>query len=285
MSQAVPRDEPWPGILDTPLQGGNFSVMAERTVQLVLQYDGARFAGWQRQPQARTIQGEIEDTLSRLCNVKTRAVGAGRTDAGVHARGQAVSALVPATWAVEKLRRALNALLPDDIWVAAAYEMEAEFHARYSALSRRYSYRVGTDDEAHSPFRARWEWSVVESLDRRLLDESATALLGDHCFRAYAVRGTAHERDNHRCQVQVARWGDRPGGLTFEIAANRFLHHMVRFIVGTMVAVATGRRDAGTIIRLLDAPDNSEASPPAPAHALCLEQVEYPRALYRSVAS
>jgi len=258
--------------------------MAERTVQLVLHYDGARFAGWQRQPAARTVQGEIEDTLSRLCNVQTRAVGAGRTDAGVHARGQAVSALVPAPWTVDKLRRALNALLPDDIWVVAAYEMEPEFHARYSALWRRYSYRIGTDDAVHSPFRARWEWAVVDSLDRHLLDESADALVGHHSFRAYAVRGTAPDRDDHRCQVHVARWEDRPGGLTFEISANRFLHHMVRFVVGTMVEVAAGRRDRATIARLLGAPDNSEVSPPAPAHALCLEQVEYPRELYRSVA-
>jgi tRNA pseudouridine38-40 synthase len=260
------------------------SEMAERTVQLVLHYDGACFAGWQRQPDARTVQGELEDTLSRLCNAQTRAVGAGRTDAGVHARGQAVSALVPATWTVDKLRRALNALLPEDVWVVAAYEMEPQFHARYSALSRRYSYRIGTDDEVHSPFRARWEWAVVEPLDRRSLDESAGALLGEHCFRAYAVRGTAPERDDHRCSIQLARWVERAGGLTFEITANRFLHHMVRFVVGTMVAVAAGKRDRDSVTRLLAASDNSEVSPPAPAHALCLEQVEYPRELYCSVA-
>ena len=140
--------------------GVKLTVMAERTVQLVLHYDGARFAGWQRQPAERTVQGVIEDTLSRLFNGITRAVGAGRTDAGVHARGQAVSVLAPLSWTVPKLRQALNALLPDDVWVAAAYEMVPGFHARYSAVSRRYSYRLGTDDEAHSPFRARWEWVV-----------------------------------------------------------------------------------------------------------------------------
>src|SRR6185437_8017765 len=154
-------------------------VMAERTVQLVLHYDGARFAGWQRQPDARTVQGVVEDTLSRLCNATTRAVGAGRTDAGVHARGQAVSTLVPATWGVAKLHRAPNALLPEDVWVAAAHEMRPEFHARYSALTRRYSYRIGTDPEARSPFRARWEWGVPGPLDRRLLERSAAALVGE----------------------------------------------------------------------------------------------------------
>lgn len=258
--------------------------MAERSVQLVVHYDGTRFAGWQRQPDVRTVQGEIEQLLTRLCDVNTRAVGAGRTDAGVHARGQAVGALVPATWTVEKLRRALNALLPEDIWVVAAYEMQPEFHARYSAVSRSYSYRIGTDDEAHSPFRSRWEWPVREVLDRARLDAAAGVLAGEHCFRAFAVRGTAPERDDHRCHVYAARWRERPGGLTFEITANRFLHHMVRFLVGTMVEIASGRREADVIPRLLVATDNSEVSPPAPAHALCLEQVEYPSSLYQPVA-
>lgn len=254
--------------------------MAERAVQLVLHYDGTRFAGWQRQPDARTVQGVVEETLTRLCNTTTRAVGAGRTDAGVHARGQAVGARVPDQWTASKLRRALNALLPDDVWVAGAHEMRAEFHARYSAGGRRYSYRIGTDEDAHSPFRSRWEWAVDRPLDRELLDRSASAIVGDHCFRAYAVHGTAPADDDHRCTVRLARWGDRPGGLTFEIEANRFLHHMVRFVVGTMVEVASGKRDASTVERLLTAADNSDVSPPAPAHALCLEHVEYPRALY-----
>jgi tRNA pseudouridine38-40 synthase len=267
-------------ILDTPLAVGNLSVMSERTVQLVLHYDGAQFAGWQRQPNTRTVQGVIEETLSRLCNTPTRAVGAGRTDAGVHARGQAVGATVPAAWAADKLRRALNALLPDDVWVVASHEMDPEFHARYSALARRYSYRVGTDDAAQSPFRARWEWAVRQPLDRDALQQSADALVGDHCFRAYAVRGTAPASDDHHCVVRTARWGERPGGLTFEIEANRFLHHMVRFVVGTMVAAASGTRGRSAVQDLLRAPCNDGVSPPAPAHALCLEHVEYPRALY-----
>ncbi len=256
--------------------------MAERTVQLVLHYNGARFAGWQRQPAARTVQGVVEDALTRLCNARTRAIGAGRTDTGVHARGQAVGTCVPPSWTVAKLRRALNALLPDDVWVANAFEMRPEFHARYSAIARRYSYCLGTDEEAHSPFRARWEWAIDQPLDRDALDRSARALVGDHCFRAYAVRGTASELDDHYCTVHVARWRDRPDGvgLTFEIEANRFLHHMVRFIVGTMVAEASGVREPGTVARLLTASDNSDTSAPAPAHALVLEQVRYPEALY-----
>jgi tRNA pseudouridine38-40 synthase len=268
--------------LDTLLARHNFRAMAERTVQLVLHYDGARFAGWQRQRDARTIQGVLEDTLGRLCNTPTRVIGAGRTDAGVHARGQAAGASVPARWTIDRLRRAANALLPGDVWVAAAHEMRPEFHARRSALARRYVYYVGTDDAAHSPFRSPWEWAVTRPLDRDVLDASAGALLGEHTFRAYAVRGTAPAEDDHRCVIHVARWRDRPdgAGLTFEIEADRFLHHMVRFVVGTMVGEATGVQARGTVERLLVAPDNTATPPPAPAHALVLEEVRYPSHLY-----
>jgi tRNA pseudouridine38-40 synthase len=178
------------------------------------------------------------------------------------------------------LRRALNAILPSDVWVASAAVMRNEFHARYSAVSRRYSYYVGTDDEAHSPFRGRYELAVGQPLDRGALDAAAAQLGGEHCFRGFAVLGTAPAHDDHRCCVTSAQWRDRPGGFVFEIEANRFLHHMVRFLIGTMLDVATGRRPLGDIARLLAAGDNREVSPPAPPHALFLDRVVYPRDLY-----
>lgn len=256
--------------------------MAERTVQLVLHYDGAGFSGWQRQPEQRTVQGVLEEVLERLCATPVAALGSGRTDAGVHARGQAVGLRVPERWRgdVQQLRRALNALLPSDIWVARATEMRKEFHARYSAVSRRYRYYVGTDDEAHSPFRGRYEFAVGQPLVRGALDAAASHLEGDHCFRGFAVRGTAPAEDDHRCRVTYARWHDRPGGLVFEIEANRFLHHMVRFLVGTMLDVASGRRPVDDVAHLLAAEDNRTVSPPAPPHALFLERVTYPSELY-----
>jgi tRNA pseudouridine38-40 synthase len=257
--------------------------MEERTVQLVLQYDGAGFAGWQRQPDTRTVQGVLEAALTRLCNREIKAIGAGRTDAGVHARAQAVGASVPDTWPAVRLRRSVNAILPDDVWVAAAYDMSPEFHARYSAVSRRYSYRIGTDDASRSPFRRRYEWYVEDPLDRTVLRDAAEAIRGDHCFRAYAVQGTAPVSDAHRCDVTEARWCETNGALVFEISANRFLHHMVRFLVGTMVDAARGRRDPGDVARLLAAHDNSETSAPAPAHALMLERVTYPADLYATL--
>ena len=257
---------------------------AVRTIQLVLHYDGARFAGWQRQARERTVQGVLEETIARLCGGPVGVLGAGRTDAGVHATGQAAGVRVPVKWRPAELRRAVNALLPDDVWVAAAHEMHPDFHARYSATARRYRYRVGTDDDAHSPFRRHHEWAFSRPVRREALDAAAAAIVGAHCFRAFAVRGTAPAHDDHVCTVHAATWSDRTGGLAFVVEANRFLHHMVRFLVGTMMDVASGRRELDDVRRLLDAPDNREVSAPAPAHALFLERVEYPRDLYLETA-
>jgi tRNA pseudouridine38-40 synthase len=254
--------------------------MAERTVQLVVQYDGADFSGWQRQPAQRTVQGVIEKALERLCGAPVSALGSGRTDAGVHARGQAVGVIVPARWESAQLRRALNAVLPSDVWVARASEMRPEFHARYSAAARRYNYLIGTDDEANSPFRRRFELAFARPIDRDALDRAAAAILGDHCFRAFAVRGTAPAADEHRCIVTDSRWTERPGGLLYTVQANRFLHHMVRFLVGTMLDVTSGRRPLADMATLLDATDNRDVSPPVAPHALFLEAVEYPPSLY-----
>jgi tRNA pseudouridine38-40 synthase len=254
--------------------------MLSRSVQLVLHYDGAGFSGWQRQPDERTVQGELEAAVSRLCGTPIAIVGAGRTDAGVHARGQAAGLRVPEKWSALALRRSMNAILPDDIWIAAAFEMRDEFHPRYSAVSRSYSYYVGTDDLASSPFRRTRELVWKKPLDFGLLARSAQAVEGDHCFRAFAVKGTAPENDDHRCAVSRAAWREREGGLVFEIQANRFLHHMVRFLVGTMLEIGEGRRDVAVIQDLLAEDDNNNVSQPAPPHALFLERVDYPSELY-----
>jgi tRNA pseudouridine38-40 synthase len=254
--------------------------MLSRSVQLVLHYDGAGFSGWQRQPDERTVQGELEAAVSRLCGTPIAIVGAGRTDTGVHARGQAAGLRVPEKWSALALRRSMNAILPDDIWIAAAFEMRDEFHPRYSAVSRSYSYYVGTDDLASSPFRRKRELVWKKPLDFGRLALSAQAVEGDHCFRAFAVKGTAPENDDHRCAVSRAAWREREGGVVFEIQANRFLHHMVRFLVGTMLDIAEGRRDVAVIRELLAEDDNSKVSQPAPPHALFLERVDYPSELY-----
>ena len=249
-------------------------------MQLVLHYDGSGFSGWQRQPEQRTVQGVVEQALERLCGQPVAALGSGRTDAGVHARGQAVGVRVPEKWTPDALRRALNAVLPEDVWVATAHEMRPEFHARSSATSRRYSYYVGTEDAAHSPFRRRTEFPFEFPIDRSAVRTAAQRLLVEHSLRALAVKGTAPDSDEHHCDVSIARWEDRPGGLVFEIEANRFLHHMVRFLVGTMLDVASGRRPASDVDKLLGATDNQDVSAPAPPNALFLDAVTYPKELY-----
>jgi tRNA pseudouridine38-40 synthase len=256
--------------------------MPNRMLQLVLHYDGTGFSGWQRQPDRRTVQGVLEEALTRLFAEPTAALAAGRTDAGVHARGQAVGVRAGERWSAASLRRALNAVLPSDVWVAAAHPMQDGFHARFSATGRRYSYYVGTDEGAASPFRRRTEWGVARPIDREALQAGADRIVGDRCFRAFAVRGTAPAEDDHRCVVRHAAWRDREGGLLFEIEANRFLHHMVRFLVGTMMDVALGRRPMSELDALLEAADNDEVSPPAPPHALFLDRVQYPPDLYLS---
>src|SRR5215210_4965617 len=158
--------------------------MLSRSVQIVLHYDGARFSGWQRQPGERTVQGELEAAVSKLCGAPVPVVAAARTDTGVHARGQAAGVRVPEKWSAMALRRSMNAILPDDVWIAAAFDMRDEFHPRYSAVSRSYSYYVGTDDLASSPFRRTTELVWKKSVDLARMSAAADLIRGDHCFRA-----------------------------------------------------------------------------------------------------
>lgn len=255
----------------------------------VVHYDGAGFVGWQRQREGRTVQAEFEAVLERLTGRPTGVTGAGRTDSGVHALGQAVGFTPADRWSQqpEALRRALNALLPRDVWVERLHPMRPGFHARYSAVTRRYRYVVGTDEAAHSPFRRPYEWALGggegRTLDVGLLADAARVLVGEHDFRGLAAGGTGGTaRAHHRCRVALAEWAPRANGagVTFTIEADRFLHRMVRFLVGAMAEIALGRRPLSDLPRLLAATDNQAASPPAPPQGLYLVAVRYPRDLY-----
>ncbi|HEV8304924.1 MAG TPA: tRNA pseudouridine(38-40) synthase TruA [Gemmatimonadales bacterium] len=256
--------------------------MTSRPFLAVVQYDGARFAGWQRQPEARTVQADFEAVLERLMGRRTVAMGAGRTDAGVHALGQGVGFSATDRWDGKPgdLRRALNALLPRDIWVERVDGMQPGFDARRSATARRYRYLIGTDEAGASPFRRPYEWALGRSLDVERLRAAAGDLVGEHDFRGLAAAraATAH----YRCRVALAEWAPRAdgAGVTFTIEADRFLHHMVRFLVGAMVDIALGRRPPSDFPRLLAATDNLAASPPAPPQGLYLVAVRYPADLY-----
>ncbi len=248
---------------------------APRRIRFTVHYDGRDFFGWQLQPGQRTVQGELERVLSRLTDAPCRVTGSGRTDRGVHALGQVASADVPAGWTPHALRRAMNALLARDVWVVDAAEAAPRFHPRYDAVSRAYVYRVGTTEAARSPFRRRWCWALGKEPDRALLAEAAALLPGDHSFRAFAKAGQEERGD--RCVVTEARWeGWEDAGVELHVAANRFLHHMVRYLVGTMVEIGLGLRPLAEMAALLANQPGMETSPPAPPEGLFLRAVTYP---------
>jgi tRNA pseudouridine38-40 synthase len=247
-----------------------------RTFLAVLQFDGGRFLGWQRQASGRTVQADFEGVLERLAGRRVVAHGAGRTDAGVHAVGMGVSFSLPAKWEAEAVRRALNALIPDDCLVERVAVAAAGFHARKSALGRVYRYDIGVDAAASSPFRRRYEWALGRPLDGTGLHAAASHLPGEHEFRAFAVKG--EPKPHYRCTLRRAEWVAREDGrgFTFHVAADRFLHHMVRMLVGTMVDVGLGRRPVEDIPALLARHDNADTSPPAPPEGLYFVSAEYP---------
>ena len=243
----------------------------------VLQYDGTHFAGWQRQPEARTVQGEFEAALTRLDGHHTPVHAAGRTDAGVHAVGQVVSFTRARKWDAEDLRRALDANTPPDIWIAAAGHAPAGFHARKDAIARRYRYVVGCDEASGSPFRRPFEWALRTPLDGDLLDAAAGCFTGEHDFRPLSTVGQT--KRHYRCVVGISAWQKRVDhqGFIFTIEADRFLHRMVRFLVGIMVDVGRGRRPLEDVTQLLTRHSNQEASPPAPPQGLYLVCARYPQ--------
>ncbi|HEX5632472.1 MAG TPA: tRNA pseudouridine(38-40) synthase TruA [Gemmatimonadales bacterium] len=255
-----------------------------RSFLALLSFDGTDFLGWQRQASGRTVQGEFEGVLARLADRPVSAHAAGRTDAGVHALGLAVSFSMPARWDPVALRRALNALLPRDCRVTDAHLMRAGFHARKEAESRRYRYEIGCDDAADSPFRRRYEWALGRALDPSRLADAAAVIAGEHDFSAFAARG--EPKPHYRCRIAEARWEPREGGrgFTFHVEADRFLQHMVRMLVGTMTDIALDRRPLDDMTTLLASRDNQETSPPAPPQGLYFVAARYPAAAYASAA-
>lgn len=243
-------------------------------IRFTVHYDGRDFFGWQVQARERTVQGELERVLSRLFDRPAPVIGSGRTDRGVHSLGQVAATDAPDKWTAHALRRAMNALLPGDVWIADAAEAPPRFHPRYDAVARSYVYRVGLRPEAHSPFLARWCWPLAKPVDLAAMERAAAALVGDHSFRAFAKAGQEERGD--RCIVSEARWAAwEEVGVELHVTANRFLHHMVRYLVGTLVDVGLGVRPESTIPALLAGAPGLETSPPAPPEGLFLRQVRY----------
>ena len=244
----------------------------EATYRLVIEYDGSEFHGWQVQKTHRTVQGEVETALRRLAQGPVRLAGAGRTDAGCHAAGQVASVKLTTRLSTERLRLALNALLPTDVRVVSVAEAQPEFHARFDAMRRAYRYVI---DPRVLPVRRRYAWAHAVRAGAGALNEASRPLLGSHDFTTFSKQGS--ENGGPRCRVTRARWSGRGGRLRFDIESDRFLYTMVRRIVATVVRAAESGNGARAVQSALEARDRRAAAPPAPAHGLYLMRVRYPR--------
>ena len=238
---------------------------------MTIQYDGTDFHGWQVQAKGRTVQGDIENALSIIYpEEKITLLGAGRTDAGVHALGLTANIKLPSKLSANELLQALNGNLNQDVRIDSTEIMEDDFHARFSATARKYEYRLV---KAFSPVTRNYTTALKWEIDKNLLNKCAELLLGKHDFTSFC-KATA-EVENKICTVFTSNWEESNEMIIFTIKANRFLQHMVRYLVGTMLEVARGRYTITDFQSLLHF-DNPEAViVRAPSQGLFFKKVYY----------
>jgi len=247
--------------------------MVGRNFRMTIEYDGTDFHGWQRQRSDRTVQAEIEAALFTMTRQKIAIHGSGRTDAGVHACGQVASFRCETRLAPEDFKNGLNGLLPADVVVAECRQAPDAFHARYSAASKVYRYRI-LNRALPSAVDRRFSWHVRAPLDLAAMARGAEQLVGTHDFSSFEAAGSP--RSHSRRTVYTAAW-ERPAKdrLRFTIEADGFLRCMVRNIVGTLVEIGAGKRCPEDIEQILGAADRAQAGPTAPAKGLFLIEVRY----------
>jgi len=243
-----------------------------RTVKLVVEYEGTNYLGWQRQPQGMTVQQALEESVEKITGRATRVIGAGRTDAGVHARGMVAHFKTDSQLPVERLRDGLNGTLPRDIAVLSVEERGDDFHARFSARSKRYEYTIH-----NSPVRPaidrRFCRHVRRKLDVESMRSGARYLPGRQDFAAFESSGAASGATVRT--VTTAEWLEEGERLVFGIEADGFLYNMVRAVVGSLVEVGLGKQPPEWIRELILCRDRTLAGPTAPAKGLCLVRVDY----------
>ncbi len=240
-----------------------------RNIKLTIEYDGTDFSGWQVQPGVRTVQQTVEQGLQELLGESISLISAARTDAGVHALGQVANFHTYSTLPPETIKRGLNSLLPRDVVIRQVEEVEPEFHARFSATWKRYRYRIAKRKKA---IGRDYLWYPKYKLDVGRMQQASDILVGTYDFTSFCSGNS--ETKTHICRVMQCRWQEGED-ISFEIQADRFLQHMVRTIVGTMVEVGRGRLPVEEIGRILEAKDRRQAGPTAPAKGLCLLEVGY----------
>ena len=241
-----------------------------RHIKLLIEYDGTNYVGWQRQAAGRSIQDEIERVLSQILQETIIVAGAGRTDAGVHARAQVANFPTEGKLSLREIKGGLNGLLPEDIVVHGVEEVPPEFHARFSAKERVYTYRI---TRVPTALMRKYAWTVPFILDVDRMKQAASAIVGSHDFRSFCKSDS--EVVNHHCDIRNACWTEDGTLLILMISADRFLHGMVRALVGTMVDVGRGYNTLDEFSRILESHDRYEAGMAAPAKGLVLEKVLY----------
>lgn len=238
---------------------------------ITLSYDGTRYHGWQVQPNGNSIQAEMEKALSTLLRIPTAVVGAGRTDAGVHARRMVAHFDTDSRVDCRDLAYKMNRFLPCDIAVERVEQVSETMHARFSATRRTYRYYVHC---RKSPFARHYSWATHYDLDFDLMNEAASMLVGDGDYAAFCKSRT--DAKTTLCRVYHARWHKVDDcSWYFEISANRFLRNMVRAVVGTLVEVGRHRMSLDDFRRVVEGGCRSDAGESMPAHALFLEDVSY----------
>ena len=242
--------------------------------RLVLEYEGSGFEGWQVQPGARTVQGELARAISQVTSeADPRVVGSGRTDTGVHAEGQVASVEIARDVRVKKLRDSLNGVLPDDLAVVEVSLAAPDFDARKGARGKHYRYQIW-NARRPSPLRAARFAHVRAPLDVAAMAEAAIAFEGEHDFSSLRAAGSSVKtsvRTVTSCRIE----GDAGAEIVLRVSGTGFLRHMVRNLAGTLIEVGLGRRGAGSMAELIAAEDRNQAGPTAPALGLTLESVDY----------
>jgi tRNA pseudouridine38-40 synthase len=244
-----------------------------RHLRILVEYDGTDFHGWQRQPGIRTVQGVLEQAAATVVRHPVVAWGCARTDAGVHARGYVANFHSETDYATERLMSGINGCLPEDVVVTAISEASEDFHARFSALSRRYSYRITTVPTALS---RRFAYHIHHELDAGCMRDAARHLLGEHDFTSFTAQANEANPVCSLRSLEVVEAPDgEPGRIDITVESNRFLFHMVRVIAGTMMETGRGRIDPEQMAAILRKKDRRAAGPTAAAHGLMLVGVQY----------
>ncbi len=244
----------------------------KRNIKLTVAYDGSRYHGFQRQKNAVSVQNVLEEKLSIVCNDEIKLAAAGRTDTGVHARGQVVNFFTEGTIPIDRLARAVNSHLPDDIAVCDAEEREMEFHARYSAKSKIYRYTI-QQGETPDPFLRHYTWYIRSRLDEKSINNAMRYILGAHDFSAFRSSGSVQNEPVRT--LYEAKCECKENLLEFVLWGDGFLYRMARNLVGTLVSVGRGRLSPADFKRILDGRDRGQAGATAPAKGLCLYKVYY----------